>query len=104
MDISRQQMEGSSFDMDREYENLAFSFHGDSNNRITGLEGSKRDSRNIRGSLEGYDPRNNALMGRAWDMGRRAEHKGMVCSRCCVERGTEGEVWCLRCLRAEEGG
>ena len=32
------------------------------------------------------------------------EHNGMVCSRCCVERGTDGEVWCLGCLRAEEGG
>lgn len=31
-------------------------------------------------------------------------HKGMVCSRCCVERGTEGEVWCLGCLGGGEGG
>lgn len=29
-------------------------------------------------------------------------HRGMVCSRCCVERGTEGEVLCLGCLRTEE--
>jgi hypothetical protein len=32
------------------------------------------------------------------------KHKRMVCSRCCVERGTEGEVWCLGCLMAEERG
>jgi len=29
------------------------------------------------------------------------QHRGRICSRCCVERGTEGEVWCLGCLRAE---
>jgi hypothetical protein len=32
------------------------------------------------------------------------EHKRMICSRCCVERGTEGEVWCLGCLMAEGRG
>lgn len=51
-----------------------------------------------------------------WDEGRvergvegkmemdRGMHRGMVCSRCCVERGVEGEVWCLGCLRVEGGG
>ncbi|TEY66806.1 hypothetical protein BOTCAL_0131g00170 [Botryotinia calthae] len=28
-------------------------------------------------------------------------HRGMICSRCCVERGTEGDVLCLGCLRME---
>jgi hypothetical protein len=32
------------------------------------------------------------------------EHKRMICSRCCVERGTEGEVCCLGCLMAEGRG
>jgi hypothetical protein len=36
--------------------------------------------------------------------GRDWGHRGMVCSRCCVERGVDGEVRCLGCLRAEEGG
>jgi hypothetical protein len=44
---------------------------------------------------EGDDTRN---QDRTWGTG----HRGMVCSRCCVERGTEGEVWCLGCLRVEE--
>lgn len=44
------------------------------------------------------------LEGKIWGDGTERGHKGMVCSRCCVERGTEGEVWCLGCLRAEEGG
>jgi hypothetical protein len=32
------------------------------------------------------------------------EHKRMICGRCCVERGTEGEVWCFGCLMAEGRG
>jgi hypothetical protein len=31
-------------------------------------------------------------------------HRGMVCSRCCIERGVDGEVKCLGCLKAEEVG
>lgn len=37
-----------------------------------------------------------------WKSERRLEHKGKVCSRCCVEKGSDGEVWCLQCLRAED--
>jgi hypothetical protein len=36
--------------------------------------------------------------------GQLQVHRGRICSRCCVERGTEGEVWCLGCLRAEGDG
>jgi len=31
-------------------------------------------------------------------------HRRTICSRCCVEKGTEGEVWCLGCLRSEGDG
>ena len=31
-------------------------------------------------------------------------HRSKICSRCCVEKGKEGEVRCLGCLRAEEQG
>lgn len=31
-------------------------------------------------------------------------HRRVVCSRCCVEKGTEGDVWCLGCLRSERDG
>ncbi|KAG9238293.1 hypothetical protein BJ875DRAFT_63881 [Amylocarpus encephaloides] len=41
---------------------------------------------------------------KTWDKDRAAGHRGMVCSRCCVERGTEGEVWCLGCMKVEIGG
>lgn len=30
-------------------------------------------------------------------------HRSMVCSRCCVERGPEGDVVCLGCLAGMEG-
>lgn len=30
-------------------------------------------------------------------------HRSTVCSRCCVERGSEGEVVCLGCLAGLEG-
>jgi hypothetical protein len=41
-----------------------------------------------------------------WFRGGGSEwgHRGMVCSQCCVERGADGEVRCLGCLRAEKGG
>ena len=34
---------------------------------------------------------------------RRVGHQSKVCSRCCVERGADGEVRCMGCLRDEEG-
>lgn len=30
-------------------------------------------------------------------------HRDVICSRCCVERGSEGEVMCLGCLSKKEG-
>lgn len=39
-----------------------------------------------------------------WGKDFVGRHRRMICSRCCVEKGTEGEVWCLGCLRMEEGG
>lgn len=30
-------------------------------------------------------------------------HRGMVCSRCCVEMGPDGEIACLGCLSRMEG-
>ncbi|KAK3310006.1 uncharacterized protein B0T15DRAFT_21119 [Chaetomium strumarium] len=32
-----------------------------------------------------------------------SRHRRMVCSRCCVERGQDGEVVCLGCLQYLEG-
>ncbi|TPX16674.1 uncharacterized protein E0L32_003615 [Thyridium curvatum] len=33
-----------------------------------------------------------------WAGGRGGGHRQMVCSRCCVERGRDGDVVCLGCL------
>ncbi|KAI1750963.1 hypothetical protein F4782DRAFT_507403 [Xylaria castorea] len=30
-------------------------------------------------------------------------HRGVICSRCCVEQGSEGDVVCLGCLAGMEG-
>jgi cytochrome c553 len=30
-------------------------------------------------------------------------HRGMVCSRCCIEKGAEGDIVCLGCLARMEG-
>jgi hypothetical protein len=35
--------------------------------------------------------------------GDGSKHRRMVCSRCCVERGQDGEVVCLGCLQYLEG-
>ncbi len=66
------------------------------------MEAASRDRRHTtEGGLEcldgtGLDTLRNRMI--------KEQHKGMICSRCCVERGTEGEVWCLGCLRMEEDG
>ena len=38
--------------------------------------------------------------GKGWDA---CGHRAVVCSRCCVERGREGEVVCLGCLSGMPG-
>ena len=30
-----------------------------------------------------------------------SRHDSVICSRCCVEKGAEGEVWCFGCLEAQ---
>lgn len=39
---------------------------------------------------------------RPWVRAQIEGHRGRICSRCCVERGADGEPWCLGCLKAEE--
>ncbi|OTA96912.1 hypothetical protein M434DRAFT_346367 [Hypoxylon sp. CO27-5] len=53
-----------------------------------GQEPSQKQQRKGRGSDGGW-------IGRG--------HREMVCSRCCVERGAEGDVVCLGCLAGVEG-
>jgi hypothetical protein len=46
--------------------------------------------------------KDDAIVGEDWK-GRGMQHRGMVCSGCCVERGVDGEVRCLGCLRTHGG-
>ncbi|OTB08785.1 hypothetical protein M426DRAFT_161602 [Hypoxylon sp. CI-4A] len=46
------------------------------------------------------DPSQKQRKGGGW-IGRG--HREMVCSRCCVERGPEGDIVCLGCLSGMEG-
>lgn len=36
--------------------------------------------------------------GGTWGRGEGRGHRGRICSQCCVELGTQGEVRCLGCL------
>ena len=38
---------------------------------------------------------------KGWDAGG---HRAVVCSRCCIEKGSEGEIVCLGCLSGLEAG
>jgi len=86
---------------EEEYDALAFSFHGDDGHGIFSRGKRRVDTRHSEDHINrsGADDH----MGHPWDKGRIVGHRDMICSRCCVERGTGGEVWCLGCLRAEEG-
>lgn len=79
------------YDEDGYYDTLALAPHGE------GMEGMGRRKR----TESWHDEDEEKGVG----LERMMKHRQMVCSRCCVERGTEGEVWCLGCLRrAEEIG
>lgn len=55
-----------------------------------------------------YEPENGGYKNKRETTGRNVEgwvgngHRSTVCSRCCVERGSEGEVVCLGCLTGLE--
>ncbi|KAJ6445984.1 DNL zinc finger domain-containing protein [Purpureocillium lavendulum] len=75
-----------------EQEVLSRSFHMDDADDMT-----HDDSRQPDPPLEG---RRDAKVGKGWDA---CGHRAVVCSRCCVERGREGEVVCLGCLSGMPG-
>ncbi|UNI14921.1 hypothetical protein JDV02_001499 [Purpureocillium takamizusanense] len=58
------------------------------------------DDMNRDGSAEPERPREIRDGGKGWDA---CGHRAVVCSRCCVERGREGEVVCLGCLSGMPG-
>jgi hypothetical protein len=85
---------GQEFAGEGDYD-LRLSWHGDE----MCVEGVRKDAD---ADLDGKEVRGGSGSGRAWE-GERRQHSRRVCSRCCVERGPEGEVWCLGCLKCVEG-
>jgi hypothetical protein len=82
--------------MEGDYNSLDFSFNGAGQD----VEFSGRTDR----MDTVYDIDDGFSAKTAWKEGRTTGHRRMVCSRCCVEKGTEGEVCCLGCLRAGDAG
>ena len=79
---------------------LTFSFHGTEDGMDLGGTNefdlaSPDDTLTFDGNLD---------MGRVWEKSMGAAHRRMICSRCCVERGPEGEVYCFGCLGTEGSG
>ncbi|KAI1397414.1 hypothetical protein F4819DRAFT_85967 [Hypoxylon fuscum] len=73
---------------DSQKENLAPSFTMQDIDDCTHDQGQSEKHRKGGGPDEGWTGRG---------------HREMICSRCCVERGSEGDVVCLGCLGGMEG-
>ncbi|KAI1261020.1 hypothetical protein F5Y18DRAFT_213374 [Xylariaceae sp. FL1019] len=78
---------------------LSFTMH-DVDADITNLDNNEAES-----TAESHDESQRRKKGeggteRSWS-GRG--HKNVICSQCCVERGSEGDVVCLGCLASMEG-
>ncbi|PVH88098.1 hypothetical protein DL98DRAFT_648979 [Cadophora sp. DSE1049] len=43
-----------------------------------------------------------STLGKHVGHGGRPQHRDQICSACCLERGADGVIWCLGCLKAEE--
>lgn len=86
------------YDIEGDYDVLALSFHREENlyESRTRNGGERTDSGYGIGDEDGDEAK-------VWEKGKIVGHKRVVCSRCCVEKGTDGDVWCLGCLRAEDG-
>lgn len=78
-----------------EQEVLSRSFHMDDANDAHFEHSSVQGHNN---SQDGHDDQE--LRRKGWDA---AGHRGVVCSRCCIERGAEGDIVCLGCLPRLEG-
>ena len=71
-----------------EQEVLSRSFHMDDIDDLQAEERNEKDHKAHSGTRKG------------WVAGG---HRTVVCSRCCIERGAEGDVACLGCLSRMEG-
>lgn len=81
-----------------EQEVLSRSFHMGDADEDTAAQFEHSSVQGNNASQDGYDEED--LRRKGWDAGG---HRGMVCSRCCIERGAEGDIVCLGCLPRLEG-
>lgn len=79
---------------------LTFSFNGTEDDMDLGGT-STFDCASRDGTLEFGS---NLGIHRAWEKSIGTAHRRMICSRCCVEKGSEGEVCCFGCLGTEGPG
>ncbi|KAF4922285.1 hypothetical protein CGCVW01_v005405 [Colletotrichum viniferum] len=71
-----------------EQEDMSRSFHMDD------VDDTRQRQRNERETRNGQEKRHDGWTG--------GGHRTMVCSRCCIEKGAEGDVACLGCLSRME--
>lgn len=57
--------------------------------------GTYHDERNGRSAMGERGSHN------GFHFGPRSRHKARICSGCCVEKGEEGEVFCVGCVEEE---
>jgi len=70
--------------------------HGDAMGGIRGSEDGMRPAWTQDGHSRG------ARIGRDGNGNRRGQrHKEKICSACCVERGANGDVFCVGCIEEE---
>ena len=84
------------YDIEGDYDVLALSFEG-----VENMYTRTRNS-SLRVSGSGYEGGSEDLEAIIGEKGHMTKHRRMVCSKCCVERGMDGEVWCLGCLSSGE--
>jgi len=73
-----------------EQDGMSFEFHGTTD--------GKHETNNRGDEPETGNEKHHGDFNKAW------EHHRVVCSRCCIEKGADGEVRCFGCLRAEGEG
>lgn len=81
-----------------EQEVLSRSFHMDDADDDAAARFEHSSVQGNNNSQDGHD--DEELRRKGWDAGG---HRGVVCSRCCIERGSEGDIVCLGCLPRLEG-
>ncbi|GAB0133642.1 hypothetical protein EsDP_00002045, partial [Epichloe bromicola] len=87
-----------------EQEMLSRSFPMGDADDMAEADGEPQHGGHLRRYTEGGNEEKQEDEARRWGKGWAASrHRSVVCSRCCVERGRDGEVVCLGCLSGMPG-